>query len=74
MSLVRGKATTVNVTATTPASGAAISAVLKVDSPSTNGVDFQVMNVVAAGDAIVGPDLPRPGRSRWAEASRSATT
>ena len=59
VSLVRGKATTVNVTATTPASGAAISAVLKVDSPSTNGVDFQVMNVVAAGDAIVGPDYAR---------------
>jgi pre-peptidase len=59
VSLVRGKATTVNVTATTPASGAAISAVLKVDSPSTNGVDFQVMNVVAAGDSIVGPDYTK---------------
>ena len=59
VSLVRGKATTVNVTATTPAAGAAMSAVLKVDNPSTNGVDFQVMNVVAAGDAIVGPDYTK---------------
>jgi subtilisin family serine protease len=58
VTLGRGKTTTVDVTVRTPASGAAVSAILKVDDAATRGLDFQVMNVVAAGD-VVGDDFSK---------------
>ena len=53
LTLGKGKAGTVNLTAS-PGHGA-VSALLQLDDPATKGVDFAVMNVVAAGDAAAAP-------------------